>query len=286
MSKCRLCSDIQRSARQFPFTSACSQADLFLSANNGCLAYFFLLEELRRFEPKFKRLGGHDRVYVWDGRAVKMEIFSAGALSLRLEFFAAKAKTSPLEESRMLPIIPGTQASASMNFSITNTITVESITNVVRCRGLCHSGVNNIYETRFYSNFCLRCNRETSLPVSSSSSRRLLSVHCTAVFASLSRLPKKQEKQQDDICSWRNLQEKKNLHMDNRMVARDGRQYTTRTMTTGVGMWRLRKNKRSDRRIEPNQSSRGSPFGLKQEKKQGPREKEGGIVDVSTGKKR
>lgn len=123
MPKCRLCNDFQRSARQFRFTFDCSEAELSQSANSRCVPCSFLLEGLRRFEPKLGGLKDHDRIYVCgtsvdgDG-AVEMEVFSAGALKLRLEFFVTKGKTSPLEGARMLPTIPGdTRAPASMDWA-------------------------------------------------------------------------------------------------------------------------------------------------------------------------
>lgn len=47
-----------------------------------------------------------------------MEVFSGGALRLRLEFFNTKGKTSVLQGARMLPTIPGdTRAPASIDWA-------------------------------------------------------------------------------------------------------------------------------------------------------------------------
>ncbi|USP73399.1 HET-domain-containing protein [Curvularia clavata] len=123
MPKCYLCNDFQRSPRQFRFTFDCNQAALIQSANNGCIICSLLLQGLRYFEPKLEKLKDRDRIYVWggdidSGGAVDMEIFSAGALKLRLEFFNTKGKNSPLEGARILPAIPGdTRAPASIDWA-------------------------------------------------------------------------------------------------------------------------------------------------------------------------
>jgi hypothetical protein len=85
-----------------------------------CVVCLFLLEGLRCFESKLEGSKGHDRIYVWGGSvdgggSVEMEIFGDGALRLRLEFFVAEGKPSPLKGARTLPTIPGdTRAPESM----------------------------------------------------------------------------------------------------------------------------------------------------------------------------
>jgi hypothetical protein len=123
MPKCRLCNDFQRSARQFRLAFDCSQKELIQSANGRCIICSFLLEGLQHFEPKLEALQGHDRIHIWGGNidgggAVEMEVFSGGALRLRLEFFNTKGKTSVLQGARMLPTIPGdTRAPASIEWA-------------------------------------------------------------------------------------------------------------------------------------------------------------------------
>ncbi|KAF7674450.1 hypothetical protein GT037_007210 [Alternaria burnsii] len=123
MPKCRLCNDFQRSPRQFRLAFDCSQKELIQSANGGCIICSYLLEGLQHFEPKLEALQGHDRIHIWGGNidgggAVEMEVFSGGALRLRLEFFNTKGKTSVLQGARMLPTIPGdTRAPASIDWA-------------------------------------------------------------------------------------------------------------------------------------------------------------------------
>ncbi|KAH8626983.1 hypothetical protein IG631_19001 [Alternaria alternata] len=123
MPKCRLCNDFQRSARQFRLAFDCSQKDLIQSTKGGCVICSFLLEGFQHFEPKLGVLQNHDRIHVWGsdvdgGGAVEMEVFSGGALRLRLEFFNTKGKSSVLRGARMLPTIPGdTRAQASTDWA-------------------------------------------------------------------------------------------------------------------------------------------------------------------------
>ncbi|CAN9204123.1 unnamed protein product [Alternaria alternata] len=123
MPKCRLCNDFQRSARQFRLAFDCSQQALIQSANGGCVICSILLEGFRHFEAKLEVSQDNDRIYVWGGDvdgggAVEMEVFSDGALRIRLEFFNTKGKTSILQGARMLPIVPGdTRAPASIGWA-------------------------------------------------------------------------------------------------------------------------------------------------------------------------
>jgi hypothetical protein len=123
MPRCRLCNDFKRSVRQFRLAFDCSQKELIQSSNGGCIICSLLLEGIRHFEPRLGVSQDHDRIYVWGGDvdgggAVEMEVFSDGALRIRLEFFSTKGKTSVLQGARMLPTIPGdTRAPASMEWA-------------------------------------------------------------------------------------------------------------------------------------------------------------------------
>jgi hypothetical protein len=123
MPKCHLCNDFQRSAHQFRLAFDCNQKELIQSAKGGCVICSFLLEGFQHFEPKLEALQGYDHIHIWGGNidgggAVEMEVFSGGALRLRLEFFNTKGKTSVLQGARMLPTIPGdTRAPASIDWA-------------------------------------------------------------------------------------------------------------------------------------------------------------------------
>lgn len=123
VKRCGLCNNFQRNQRQFRFTFDCSQAELVRSANDGCVQCWLLLAGSRHFEPELGELKDLDRMYIWGdnvdgGGSVEMEIFSDGALKLRLEFFVTKGKSSPLKGARMLPTIPGdTRAPVSMDWA-------------------------------------------------------------------------------------------------------------------------------------------------------------------------